>query len=166
MSIKILSLFLIFILFSLSSQTTFAQKNSWDSIKGFVTQEIAIKKQNGDILFGRLDSVNDKEIVIQIANKNDLTTNNLTLNKTEVEKVWEATLRFKERNTAKGTLIGAGVGAAIGVAITVSSTKKPDSDGLEALSIPIIMLPAAGLGAIIGFFSKKGHKRGKLIYVV
>lgn len=166
MLIKIISLVLMFTFFSLSSQTAFAQKDSWDSVKSVVTQEVAIKKNAGDMFFGRLNSVNENELVIQIANKTNLTTTNLTINKTEVEKVWQATLRFNERNTAKGALIGAGVGAAIGVAVTVSATKKSDSDGLEALSIPIIMLPAAGLGAIFGFFSKKGHKRGKLIYSV
>ena len=166
MSIKLLSLFLIFTFFSLSSQTAFSQNNAWDSVKNVVTQEIALKKQTGEIIFGRLNSVNEKELVIQIATKTDLTTTILTINKAEVKKIWQAALRFDERNTTKGALIGAGVGAAIGIPVTVSATKKEGADGLEALSIPIIMLSAAGIGAIFGFFTKKRHKRGKLIYSV
>lgn len=165
MSIKIISLLIIFTFFTSSAQTALAQKDDWNSVKGLVNQEIAFKKSSGEIVFGRLNSFNDTEFVIQIADKSELTNNSLTVSKTEVNRIWLATLRFDERNTTKGALIGAAIGAAIGTGVYLE-TKKEDADGLESLAIPIFTLPAAGVGALIGYFSKKGHKRGKLIYKV
>lgn len=165
MSIKIFSLLIIFAFFTLSAQTALAQKDDWNSVKGLINQEIAFEKSSGEIVFGRINSVNDTEFVIQIADKTGLTNNSLTVSKPEVNRIWLATLRFDERNTTKGALIGSAIGAAIGTVVYLG-TKKEDADGLEALYIPIFTLPAAGVGALIGYISKKGHKRGKLIYKV
>ena len=165
MSIKIISLLIIFTFFTSSAQITLAQKDDWNSLKGLINQEIAFKKNSGVIVFGRLNSANDTEFVIETANKTGITNNILTVGKPEVNRIWLATLRFDERNATKGALIGAAIGAAIGTGVYLE-TKKEEADGLEALAIPIFTLPAAGVGALISYFSKKGHKKGKLIYKV
>ncbi len=130
--------------------------------KNLVSQEIAIQKTSGEIVFGRLNSVNDSEIVVQIVTKNDITNSNETISKNEVKKLWQATLRFGERNTAKGALIGGGAGALAGFGYVIANRKS--GDGQTGVAVPVFAIYGAGIGVLIGFFSKKGHKKGKLIY--
>lgn len=150
----------------LNFQIAFAQTNDWESVKSIVNSEIAVKKNNGKTVFGRLTSANDDQIEVQIATKKDVSTNSTTITKSEIKKIWQAKLRFGKRNTLKGALIGAGVGAAVGTGLYAGLPRNEHTDGLEVLAIPMAMGIATGVGTLVGYFSKKSHKKGKLIYRV
>lgn len=166
MKTKITSTVLVIILSLVGLPNIFAQNNDWEGVKKLNNQEIAVEKTNGEKVFGLLNSVDDTEITIQIADKNEVSNTKTTIGKGEIKKLWLATLHFGKRNTAKGALIGAGVGAAVGVGVYAVTKNAEDADGLEILVVPVVVIAATGLGAVVGFFSKKGHKRGKLIYRV
>lgn len=166
MPARIFAFLLTLSLLSATSLTVFAQDNSWKSVEGLGSQTVAVQKTGGDIVFGQIVSATDSEIVIRIADKAALSTATTTIARGEIKKVWLAKLNFGKRNTGKGALIGAGVGAGIGVAIFAGLPRNESTDGLEVLAVPLALGIGTGVGLVAGFFSRKGHQKGKLVYRV
>jgi hypothetical protein len=162
---KIASFALILVLTTISFQTAFAKSsNDWNSVVGLINNEIAVKETGGQTTFGILRSANDNAIVIEVAEKGTLSGQMKTILRSEARKVWHAELRFGERSTGKGAATGAGVGAGIGLIVLISSAKSDMPDGQAGVAVPVYAILGAGIGAVAGFFSKKGHKKKGLIY--
>lgn len=162
MKIKIISLFAILSLLTFSTAPALAGKNrqaaDWNALRNHLNTEIAVKARNKNTVFGVLRAVETDSLTIQIIrDRNNYET---VFAKNEIEKVWRAQLRGG-RNAAKGALIGAGVGAGIGL-IGGASASEPDP--LNYAGVPLFGLLGAGLGALIGGFSKKSDKKKNLIY--
>lgn len=136
-------------------------QGSWEAVKTSVNQAVAVETKTGAAIFGILRVANDNEIKIQIAGKKELNDREMTVQRGEVKKIRQAELRYGESRVGTGALIGAAGGAGIGV-ITVLSDNT--NDGQVALAIPVYALYGAGIGALIGLFSKKTHRKGKIIY--
>jgi hypothetical protein len=160
---------LVVTLLGINFQTAFAKsKGDWGSIATQVTGEVAVKTVNGETVFGKLTSANETEIVVQIADKKELTNQTRTFQKSEIKKVWRAELKSrgglgKGAATAIGAGAGAGVGAGIG-AILLNSTGGSDAY-FEILGVFTVV--GAGAGAVAGFFAGKGgHKKRELIYEI
>jgi hypothetical protein len=167
---KIASFALILGLTTIGIQTAFAKSpNDWNSVIILVNQEVAVQETNGQTVFGKPSSVNENEIVLQIADKSGYSGQSQTISRTNIKKIWRAELRFGERNTGKGAAIGAGVGAVTLAAIfIIAQTKEGDSAGGKTIGAGIGAVFGAALGivpgAVVGFFSKKGHKKKSLVY--
>jgi hypothetical protein len=151
---KTFSVCLLLMLVLANFQTAMAQKGSWEAVKNLVRRDAAVQKSDGETLFGRLNSVNDNEIVIHTADKKDFTNTLLTIPCNNVKKVWSADLRFGDRNTAKG--------AAIGFGYLLANRKS--GDGQTSLAVPVFGLYGTGIGAAAGFFTKNKHKKEVLVY--
>jgi hypothetical protein len=167
---KIASFALIIGLITISFQTAFAKSsNDWNSVINLGNQEVAVQTDGGQTLFGKLSSANENEIVLQVVDKSGNSVQSQTILRSSVKKVWRAELRNGDRNTGKGAAIGAGVGAVtLGTIFVVLQTKEGDSAGGKTIGAGIGALLGAmlgvGPGAIVGFLSKKGHKKKELIY--
>jgi hypothetical protein len=168
---KIISATLLVVtLLGINFQTAFAKsKGDWSSIATQVTGEVAVKTVNGETVFGKLTSANDTEIIVQIADKKQLTSQTRTFQKSEIKKVWIAELKSrgglgKGAATGIGAAAGAGVGAGVGVAVL-----SANGSGLnDEYAIPVILFTSvigAGAGAVAGLLAGKGgHKKKELIY--
>jgi hypothetical protein len=162
---KIASFALILALTTISFQTAFAKSsNDWKSVINLVNQEVAAQTNNGQTVFGKLSSANENEIVLQVADKSDYSGQSQTILRNEIKKIWRADLRFGERSTGKGAAIGAGVGAGIGLISLIINAKSDNPDGQAGVAVPVYGILGAGIGAVGGFCSKKGHKKRALIY--
>jgi hypothetical protein len=162
---KIASFALILVLTTISVQTAFAKSSKdWNSVINLVNQEVAVKTDNGQTVFGRLSSANENEIILQVTDKSGYSGQSQTILRNETKKIWRADLRFGERSTGKGAAIGAGVGAGIGLIALISSAKSDMPDGQAGVAVPVFAILGAGIGAVAGFFSKKGHKKRALVY--
>lgn len=139
-------------------------RGDWGAVKNLAGQAVAVKTAGGVTSFGVLVSADDAGMKVQTAGGRDFAHHETLFRREEVEKVWLASLRFGERNTRKGAWIGAGVGAGAGLARVYGDKER--SDGQLGLAIPAYAIYGAGGGAVIGAFSKKGHKKGRLIYSV
>ncbi len=160
---KIASFALILVLTTISIQPAFAKSsNDWNDVIRLVNTDVAVQETGGNAIFGTLLLANENEITLQVVGKNLVSNQSQTILRTNVKKVWRAELRFGERNTGKG----AAIGAVAGVVAAVIYIKKPEnrSDGQAALAIPVYTILGAGIGAIGGFFVKKGHKKKALVY--
>lgn len=140
------------------------QTYDWATVKSFVGQEIFVQTQNKGAVFGILRGADDGGITLQVANRRSLDPQSTLFLRNEVAIIRSAELRFGGRNTGKGALIGAGAGAAAGF-LTVLARRK-DGDGQTALAVPAFTIYGAGIGAVVGFFVKKSHKKGKMIYTI
>ena len=162
---KLFALFLVLTMFIISVPTAFAGKQTgdWNSLQSLKNTEVAVKAKGKETVFGVLRGVENDALRMQIISDNN--NYEIVFPKDDVEKVWQAELR-SGRNTGKGALIGAGIGAGIGVAVYTSVVRGGEADGLDSLDIPFYGIVAGVVGAIGGFFSKKGHKKKKLIYSV
>lgn len=135
------------------------QSNNWSALNNHLNEEIAVKTKNQKTLFGVLRSLSDNELKLQVVKKEY--SNEVSINRAEIEKIWLAKLRFG-RNTTKGAGIGAGAGAGIGLVYVIANRKS--GDGQVGIAIPAFALYGAGIGAVIGFLSRKKHKKEQLIY--
>jgi hypothetical protein len=158
---------LVITLLGINFQVAFAKsKGDWSQVISSANNEIAIKTVDGQTYFGKLTSANDAEIVMQIADKKELTNQTMTFRKSEIKKVWRAELKSrgglgKGVSTAIGAGAGAGVGAGIG-AILLNSTGGSDAY-FEILGFFTVV--GAGAGAVAGLLAGKGgHKKKELIY--
>lgn len=156
-------------LLGINFQTAFAKsKGDWSQVISSANNEIAVKTFNGETVFGKLNSANETEIIIQIADKKELTNQTRTFQKSEIKKVWLAELKSrggigKAAATGIGAAAGAGVGAGAGI-ILLKSTGGSDSGDLIILGTTAI---GAGAGAVLGFLAGKGgHKKKDLIYEI
>jgi hypothetical protein len=162
---KIASFTLIFVLTTISFQAAFAKSsNDWNGIIPLVNQEIAVQTNNGQTVFGRLNSANENEIVLQIADKSGYSGQSQTISRNDIKKIWRAELRFGGRSTGKGAAIGAGIGAGIGLISLISNAKSDNPDGQAGVAVPFYAIIGGGIGAVAGFFGKKGHKKKALVY--
>jgi hypothetical protein len=154
-------------LFGISLQTAYAKKQTdWSKVVSATDNEIAVKTSNGKTVFGKLTSANDSEIVIQIASKQELTSQSMTIQKSEVKKVWFAKLRFG-KNPALATGIGAAIGAGVGFGLgygLLAATGGSDS-GREILAGTAAI--GAGVGAALGYLvGRQSHQKQIVIYEI
>ncbi len=167
---KFISVILLVVtLLGINFQTAFAKsKGDWSQVISSANNEIAVKTTNGETVFGKLNSANDTEIIIQIADKKELTNQTRTFQKSEIKKVWLAELKSrgglgKGAATGIGAAAGAGIGTGVG-AILLNTTGGSDKY-VEILAVFTVV--GAGAGAVAGFFAGKGgHKKKDLIYEV
>jgi hypothetical protein len=155
------------IIFVFSNVAVFGQDTSdWNKVILQVNNEIAVKTTNNKTVYGKLNSANANEIVINLALKKSLSNQTVTIQKSDVKKVWTTKLNLRKGlSSSTTTAIGAGVGAGIGIGIgfgaLASSGGSDESYAILALSTAV----GAGAGALIGYFaSKSGHKKLNLIY--
>lgn len=141
--------------------------SDWNALADYLNREIAVKTKNGETKFGVLKSADAGEIKIQIVERKNQSGAETKFSRNEIVKVWSAQLRYGKRKTAKGALIGAGVGAAAGL-IYVGTAAKGNSqtgpDGQAGVAVPVLPLGGAAIGSLLGAFSRKNHKKIKLIY--
>ena len=137
-------------------------KADWNAVKALMNHSIAVRDKNGQTSFGLLQVADDDGIEVQIAGKEDFTSQQIRLRREEVQKVWRAKLRFGENNIAKGAWIGAGLGftSTVGTLSIVGRSENADR-ALVALWFPVL---GAGIGAVAGAFWRKKHKKQELIY--
>lgn len=159
---NLLSVLAICSLVFISNNFAFAQKRgSWTNVQNLVNREIAVKTGNGKSIYGVLKSVEDNGIKIQTAEKSGLSVNETILARSEIEKIWQADLFVNQRRTATGALIGAAVGSAAMGGIAMA---QGDDDGLAGAGFVLGALPGALVGGVVGFFARKKHKKGGLVF--
>jgi translation initiation factor IF-1 len=143
---------------------TYRHRGNWNAVIALANQSIAVQTTKGETHYGLLQSADDAEIVVQIAGPEDFTTQEMSLRRDQARKVWRAKLRFDEKNIAKGAWIGAGVGFGATVVTLSAVAGKENADrALGAVWLPVL---GAGLGAIVGVFWKKKHKKQDLVYSI
>ncbi len=138
------------------------QTGNWNAVKALIDQPIAFKLRNRDVVFGILQFADDAVLKVQIAEKENFSSQEVNLRREEVEKVWRAKLSFGETNISKGIWIGAGVGASVTAVTLIAVSGKENAD--RALGVIWLPLLGAGVGALIGSIRKKKHKKQQLIY--
>ena len=161
---QIISIGLFVTLIGLSFQTAFAKPQpDWSKVASATSSEIAVKTSDGQTFFGKLTSATDTDIIIQLADKMELTNQSMTLKRTEVKKVWLAKLRFgKQRGLSTG--IGAAVGAGLGLGLSFGLLAVYGADDAGDVIAGITAIGAgagAGLGYLIG---RKSHQKKQVIY--
>ena len=137
------------------------QTGDWQSVKS-LTKQIAVRTKRGETHYGLVDAVDDNGITVQIAGRDEMTSQKITLKREEVERVWHARLRFDEDNVKKATWIGAGAGVAVVGGIVAANH---DAEDAPAGAVFVVMI-GAGAGAVLGKFWKKKHKKLELVYSV
>jgi len=160
---SVASLLTFVLLTSIAPSASAKPRGDWNAVKALTGQPITLKARGGKTSFGILRSADDDGVKVQVAGKEELADNETLFRRDEVEKVWRANLRFGERNTAKGAWVGAGVGLGAGFLTAWALSKKDDTACVGCGLFPIY---GAGLGAVVGTFVKKEHKKGKLIYSI
>ena len=160
---KLSGVFLIFSVLWSAFLPAFAQSNNWESVRTLTGVKVMVQTTSGETIFGRIKSANNLEIGLQIAGAENYELNETNFGKSEIKKVWLAEIRFGERNMGKGALIGVGVGSAVGFGLFWANRYKSST---ASVAVPVSGITGAGLGALVGFFVKKGHKKGKMIYSV
>ena len=149
------------LLLSIAQVTSAKPQGDWVDLKNFVGQPIAIKTEDGVTTFGVLGFVDDSQIKIQLADKEHLTSQEMSLNRGEVTRVWHARFRFGETKTKKGALIGLGVGFGVGYLAAYATAKQGPPHGFA-----LFPMAGVGVGALVGSSRSKDHKKQKLIYSV
>jgi hypothetical protein len=137
------------------------QIGDWDNVKG-LTKQIAVKTKRGATHYGLVDTVDDDTITIQIAGRDEMTFQKITIKREDVARVWHARLRFDEDNVTKATWMGAGAGLAVVGGVIAASNEAEDA---PAGAVYIVMI-GAGAGALLGKFWKKKHKKLNLVYSI
>lgn len=159
---KLLSVLTICSIIFISGNFASAQtRGSWSDLQNLVNQDIALKTQAGKTIYGVLKSADDAGIKLQPAGKKSVENSETFVPRGEIRKIWRANLFVNKRNTGKGALIGAAIGSLGmgGIAIAQDS-----SDPLSAAGFVLGAIPGALVGGAIGFFTKKKHSRGALIF--
>lgn len=149
------------LLLSIAQVTSAKSQGDWASLKNFVGQPIAIKTEDGVTTFGILGFVDDFLIKVQLADKEQLSSQEVSFKRGEVTKVWHARFRFGETNTKRGALIGLGVGFGVGYVAAYAMRNQGPPHGFA-----LFPMGGAGVGALVGSTSSKDHKKQKLIYSV
>jgi len=159
---NLLSVLAICSIILISNNFALAQKSgSWANVQSLVNQEIAAKIQTGKTIYGVLKSADDSGIKIQIVEKKAVGSVETFLARNEIEKIWRAYLFVNKRNTGKGALIGAVIGSAGMGGIAMAQDSK---DPLSGVGFALGAIPGALVGGAIGFFTKKKHSKGVLIF--
>ena len=134
------------------------EKSDRTAVKALANQSIAVKTKTGETYYGLMQSADDSGFTVQIADYDDFTSQEVNFKRDEVAKVWRASLRFDQKNIAKGAWIGAGAG--MGVSLIGATVKG--APRWCALS-PFY---GAAAGAVAGAFWKKKHKKRELVYSI
>ncbi|MGQ0541144.1 MAG: hypothetical protein ACT4O9_04740 [Blastocatellia bacterium] len=162
----ITSIALLFTLIFSSIQSVAAKpKGDWNAVKSLEGREVAVKLRRGMTRFAIIASVEEDGIKLRVADKSGVSNTETSFRKDEIEKVWIARLRFGGRQTGKGALFGLGAGTVVGTGVYLG-TRSRDDNGLSGAAIPLGAFYGAGIGAVIGFFSKRSHKKADLVYSV
>lgn len=162
----ITSIALLFTLIFSSIQSVAAKpKGDWNAVMALVGREAAVKLRGGKTRFGIIASVEQDGIKLRIADKSGVSNPETSFRKDEIEKVWIARLRFGGRQTGKGALIGLGLWTVVGTGVYLGTRSRDDS-GLAGAAIPLAAFYGTGIGAVVGFFSKRSHKKADLVYSV
>ena len=149
------------VLLLLFSITLAKPQGDWANLKNHVGQPIAIKTHDGVTSFGILGFVDDSLIKIQLADTEQLSSQETSFTRGEVSRIWHAKFRFGETNTKRGLLIGLGVGFGVGYAAAYATREQGPPHGFA-----LFPLGGAGVGALVGSTRSKDHKKLKLIYSV
>jgi small nuclear ribonucleoprotein (snRNP)-like protein len=163
MIFKTISRFLIATLLFISvlpAQVIAARKQTadWSSLTKHLNTEIAVKADNRKTVFGILSGHKDHEITV-LTGVDSVTE--IVFKRETVGKIWLATLKGG-RNIGKGALIGAGTGASAGLIYIAAN--RDSADGQASLAAPAFAIYGAGIGAAIGFFTRKRNQKKQLIY--
>lgn len=137
------------------------QIGDWDNVKD-LTKQIAVKTKRGATHYGLVDAVDDNAITIQIAGRDEMTSQKINIKRKDVARVWHARLRFDEDNVTKATWMGAGAGLAVVGGVIAASHEAEDA---PAGAVYIVLI-GAGAGALLGKFWKKKHKKLNLVYSI
>ena len=149
---------------AISNNFAFAQKRgSWADVRNLVNQEVAVKARGGKTIYGILMSADDNAIQIRVAGKRTVSTNITSLSRRETERVWHARLFLNKRKTGTGALIGALIGS-VGMGGIAVSTAEGDDRALAPVGFILGAIPGALVGGAVGFFAKKKHERGVLVF--
>lgn len=163
MTKKIFSLFLttsiLFASFSTLAAQTGSAIVSWDTLKTYVKNEVAVKAENKKTVFGILTAVTDDAITVRTADKNNAAE--VSFRREDVEKIWFADLSASSRKTLLGAAIGAGVGGGIGY---IALKTSDGQGGGYGAAVPFYAAIGAVAGGLVGFFVKDKNKKEQLIY--
>ncbi len=135
-------------------------KGDWSLVESLVNEEVAVKTKGG-MKYGIIKSVGADILVLRLAGKKTMTQDEATIKEDEIKKIWRALLFVNSRNTGKGALIGAGVGT-VGLGVPVFA--QGSDDGLHGAGLFIGAVGGAAVGGVVGFFTKKKHKKRDLVY--
>jgi hypothetical protein len=152
------------LLISIARVTSAKPQSDWSNLKNFIGQAIAINTEDGVTAFGVLGFVDDSQIKVQLADKQQLSAQETPFKRAEVTKVWRAKFRFGEKKTGRGALIGLGVGLGAGYLTAFVLAKRENGGPCHGCALfPIV---GAGVGALVGASKSKDHKKQKLIYSI
>ena len=135
------------------------QTNPWNSLKNYLNREVAVKTIDQKTVYGVLREANNETLKLLVTKQNY--QNEVLLKRADVERVWTAKLKFG-RNTIRGAGIGALAGAGSGLGGVLAN--RDNGDGQAGIAVPVLAIYGAGIGAVIGFFVRKKHKKEKIIY--
>jgi len=153
------------LLVSIAPIATAKPKGDWAAVKAIragQSTSIAVKTTRGATHYGLVDAVDDNAITIQIAGRDDMTSQKITIKREDVLRVWHARLRFDEDNVTKATWLGAGAGLAVVGGVIAASHEAGDAP----VGAAYIVLIGAGAGALLGIFWKKKHRKLELVYSI
>jgi hypothetical protein len=139
-------------------------KGDWNAVKALIKRSVAVRTKSGETHFGLMQLADDAGIEIQIAGKDDFTSQQISVRREEVKGVWLAKLRFGQKNIGKGALIGAGSGLGVAYLTALALSARDSSD--PPVGLGAFPLYGAALGAVVGQFWKKSHKKQTLVYSV
>jgi hypothetical protein len=137
-------------------------KGDWNAVKALTDHSVAVRTKTGKTHFGLIQSADDSSITMQIAGRDDFTSQEIKFTRDEVARLWRARLRFGETNRTKAALIGAGAGLGVAVAHAAILAQQRDADAHAGGGL--FMLIGAGAGIVVGSFWKKKHKKQELVY--
>ncbi len=132
----------------------------WDTLDSYLNNEIAVKSDNRNIVFGILSVSNADGLTVRTSNKNNVP--DVSFKREDVEKIWLAELNSSSRNTLKGAGIGAAVGAGIGAAALLAN--RDERGGAYGAAVPFYAVVGAVVGGVAGLFVRKKNKKERLIY--
>lgn len=139
-------------------------KGDWNAVKALVVTTVAVKTKTGDTHYGLMQDADDSGIRVQIAGQDSFTSQEITFKRDTVARVWRARLRFDETNVKKAAWIGAGLGVGVGMAAAAIKGAAGSSD--PPTWVALYPFFGAGVGAIVGKFWKKKHKKQELVYSI
>ena len=70
-------------------------KQDWSDVKSLAGKEVAVKTKT-KMRYGVIKSVLADSLILQVAGKKNLTSNEITINRSEIKKVWRAGTAFRK----------------------------------------------------------------------
>jgi small nuclear ribonucleoprotein (snRNP)-like protein len=159
---KSLSLLAMISVLLISTSLVFANKgNDWSEVERLVNQEVAVKTRSGTMIYGIISSADSTGLVLRVAGNKVLTNDEITINRSEIKKIWRALLFINQTTIGKSALIGAGIGAGIGL---ISVATVGDNDPLAGAAVPLLAIVGAAAGGVAGVFARQKHKKRDLVF--